>query len=639
MPRRNACLTVALVALFGNLAHAAPPTKKVEKTDPARDAVAKALRREIVSPIDRRAELADALVNHPDVPALYWQSGYVHESGTWRLVEQAGQSSADEPTLAAYRARRDVALNTTEGQLELADWCRDHKLPDQERAHLRAAMELSPDADHSAILERLGYAPFGNQWLSREQVEQWQSLNRRTTAALKAWGTKLDKIIERLDGSPRQYESAVTSLKQFTDPDVIPVLEYVLCGKDEPSAAAAVAAFANMRGHEGTLALARQAVYSSWPEVREQATKSLKSRTFEDFVPGLVGLLATPVTKKVSPPKWFYFDLPRDSQGTWGQLVLVSGYILAQETDDQFRVALIRQVDYRLNEALEGYFVRFRGGFHVESKQQNGSSNSVSGYVARLTGTRALNDSTRNIAGDAYLKDRQVELEVDALNERTAELNRRIIRVLASVTGREPAPEPDTWWQWWGDFTDTQQIGQKAVVRVEETQSLGNPESRVQRRSCFAAGTLVWTESGQVAIETIKVGDRVLAQDIDTGELTYKPVLCTTIRPAKPLVSLSIGDEAITATGGHRFWVSGEGWTKARDLRPGSLVHTVRGSAAVGSIDSGPTKETYNLVVDGLHDYFVGQAGFLVQDLPLPQPTNVIVPGLTRRQLAAAASR
>ena len=70
-----------------------------------------------------------------------------------------------------------------------------------------------------------------------------------------------------------------------------------------------------------------------------------------------------------------------------------------------------------------------------------------------------------------------------------------------------------------------------------------------------------------MAIETIKVGDRVLAQDIDTGELAYKPVLRTTVRPAKPLVRLQIGDEAIVATGGHRFWVSGEGWTKSRDLK------------------------------------------------------------------------
>ena len=31
--------------------------------------------------------------------------------------------------------------------------------------------------------------------------------------------------------------------------------------------------------------------------------------------------------------------------------------------------------------------------------------------------------------------------------------------------------------------------------------------------------------------EEIRIGDRVLAQDVETGELAYKPVLQTTIRP------------------------------------------------------------------------------------------------------------
>jgi hypothetical protein len=297
-------------------------------------------------------------------------------------------------------------------------------------------------------------------------------------------------------------------------------------------------------------------------------------------------------------------------------------------------------VDYRLTDALQGNFVRFRGGFHLEPEKQSARSNTVDAYVAQSTAARASNDVGRAAAAEAHEKEKLIESFVDAVNERTAELNRRTISVLAAVSGREPSPEPDTWWHWWADFTDTQHIGDKAVVKVAEEQvTVGDPSSRIRRRSCFAAGTPVWTESGQVAIETIQVGDRVLAQDIDTGELAYKAVLRTTVRPAKPLVQLQIGDETILATSGHRFWVSGEGWTKSRDLKPRSLVHTVRGNARVAAVEPGTTEETYNLVVDGFHDYFVGRAGILVQDSPLPQPTNTIVPGLTRRQLAAAAGR
>ncbi|MGE5194127.1 MAG: polymorphic toxin-type HINT domain-containing protein, partial [Deltaproteobacteria bacterium] len=238
-------------------------------------------------------------------------------------------------------------------------------------------------------------------------------------------------------------------------------------------------------------------------------------------------------------------------------------------------------------------------------------------------------------ADQTYAKERLIEEQVTATNERTEELNRRIIGVLADVTGRDPEPDPRAWWQWWGDYTDTQLVGGKRVqIVAEDTEVLGDPTLRLRRWSCFAAGTPVWTESGQVAIEKIKVGDLVLAQNIETGELAYKPVVCTTVRPAKPLVAVTIEDEHLTATSGHRFWIAGDGWTKARDLQPGSLVHTVRGNAAVAAVKSGPTAETYNLVVADFHDYFVGRTGFLVQDLPLPQPTNAVVPGLTHRQLA-----
>ncbi|MBP6012311.1 MAG: Hint domain-containing protein [Alphaproteobacteria bacterium] len=41
---------------------------------------------------------------------------------------------------------------------------------------------------------------------------------------------------------------------------------------------------------------------------------------------------------------------------------------------------------------------------------------------------------------------------------------------------------------------------------------------------CFAAGTLVDTDKGLRAIETIKVGDLVLSRSDVTGQTAYKPV-------------------------------------------------------------------------------------------------------------------
>ena len=55
---------------------------------------------------------------------------------------------------------------------------------------------------------------------------------------------------------------------------------------------------------------------------------------------------------------------------------------------------------------------------------------------------------------------------------------------------------------------------------------------------------MVWTLTGKRAIEKIKIGDSVLAQDVESGELAYKPVLGVTAPSSRdPRCGLSLGDE------------------------------------------------------------------------------------------------
>jgi hypothetical protein len=73
--------------------------------------------------------------------------------------------------------------------------------------------------------------------------------------------------------------------------------------------------------------------------------------------------------------------------------------------------------------------------------------------------------------------------------------------------------------------------------------------------SCFAAGTPVWTVEGPRPVERIAIGDLVLSQNVETGELAYKPVLRTTIGQPVELVAVKAGEDTIQCTGGHAFWV------------------------------------------------------------------------------------
>jgi hypothetical protein len=299
--------------------------------------------------------------------------------------------------------------------------------------------------------------------------------------------------------------------------------------------------------------------------------------------------------------------------------MLVFDYIIARETDDQFQVALLSTFDFRLNEVLRLSVVSFDDPPLPQAKVQ-----------------REINDLERSKTADLYEREKLVKAE----NERGEELNNRIIRVLAAVSGRNADGEVSNWWQWWADYTDTQRLGDKRVVTVtEETEVVGDPSIWFYRISCFAAGTPVWTDSGLVPIEKLAIGDRVLAKDTETGELAYKTVLRTTVRPPKELTTLRFGDETIVCTGGHRFWSSGEGWVKARDLTPQTLLHTVTRNTPVWSANKGQTAETYNLVVADFHTYFVGKTGLLCQDLLIPRGTNSVVPGLARANAAAQEKR
>ena len=150
--------------------------------------------------------------------------------------------------------------------------------------------------------------------------------------------------------------------------------------------------------------------------------------------------------------------------------------------------------------------------------------------------------------------------------------------------------------------------------------------------SGFAPATKVWALGGRKPIGEIKVGDRVLAQDVETGELAYKPVLAVPIRPLGPRVKLGVYRESIIAASSHPFWSPGDGWRMAKDLAARDRVHTLSGGVQLDSVETaGRGEATTSLVVADFSTYFVGDQGILVHDNTPRQPTEAVLPGLVRR--------
>lgn len=609
MFRRTIAAVACVMFLTIGLSSALPESKRPPKqsADAAKIDVQDLLRREITSSVDRRSELKSIMERHPESSATFWQAGFVRELDHWRSFDAPPSSSTLEH-LEAYRCQRDAAPPTAEGQLRLADWCLRNRLPDQERVHLAAAANLGlPQQQSDEVAKRLGFRRVAGQWLSREQLLDWKERNQRTSDSLAAWQKKLEKITRQLDGSSREADTGRAGLREIRDPQAIPAIELVLAGRSEAAALAAVNGLREIDHFESSQALARQAVFSKWERVRKASIELLKGREFRDFVPQLIDLLGTP-TQSGS----FITSFP-----AWNALVY--SYVAARETEDQFQIVSFHQVNQ---------LVVFVAGLDRPHNEAFEALQAVEGTMR----SRASNDAIRTSA--AVVKAIQ-ERTSGRWNAWTTELNSRIIRVLAAISGRNETPDPRSWWAWWNETSEQMKGAGKVVVRVDESDTTYIPFTVIRSHSCFAAGTSVLTEIGPRPVEEIRAGDRVLSKDIETGKLTFKPVLQTTLGPRQELFAVNFADETITATGGHRFWVSGEGWVKARDLKPHALIHTATGNTPVWSVKKGPATETYNLVVDGFHTYFVGKGAMLVQDLPLPQPTNCVVPGLPRSEVAA----
>ncbi len=121
-------------------------------------------------------------------------------------------------------------------------------------------------------------------------------------------------------------------------------------------------------------------------------------------------------------------------------------------------------------------------------------------------------------------------------------------------------------------------------------------------------------------IESIQVGDRVSVTKHRERAACFSA--CGGVHHSQPAATLrlAIGDESIVATGIHRFWKAGKGWTMARDLKAGDRLRMIGGIGTIRAVESGQSQPVFNLDVAVNRNFFVGTNGLLVHDFSFVQP-------------------
>ena len=135
--------------------------------------------------------------------------------------------------------------------------------------------------------------------------------------------------------------------------------------------------------------------------------------------------------------------------------------------------------------------------------------------------------------------------------------------------------------------------------------------------ACFVGRTPVETPSGPINVEDLEKQMCVLSQGSSGGEGCARVVDVFEAWTTR-LVYLELGDETITCTPEHPFWVVGEGWVRAADLDAGCRLLGSDGRGilvtdVVSERHSNPVL-VYNITVDGEHTYYVGKSRVLVHN-------------------------
>lgn len=600
------CRGVVVLLLLGMAVSARaeePPAPNAQTSAPQASAAPQSAEREAAAlvrralqaeaagdPSGRAALLGQALEVAPDYGPAHWQSGELRLDDRWLTVRELCQERTTAGTVAEYRRRRDLVRKTPADHLRLADWCASVGLADQERVHVLCAYYLHPTLP--GLLKRLGLAHYGGRIMSREQIAALKKEAHRADTQLKKWKAELARLRTAIDGDNLDHRvAALGRLRAIRDPAAIPALEQVFGDAlSTGGAQAVVAALAAMPEQAATDSLVRHALFSPDEMVRRQAAESLRPRSLFSYVPTMISALQSPI--QVS-----YESVPYPS-GAGHRLTL-------------YQVGPLRDYSFVSGSA---------------------PTRRIDVTVARRSGHVTVQGQADP---DTTLQDQALAAQATEHNTLAQRLNERTGTALGIATENNLGTDPKDWWNWWLDYNE---IYRPPYNRVYQRTRFANTAGPTFYRytSCFVAGTPVWTLTGPMPIEKIRVGESVLAQEPETGELGYRPVIATTVRPTSPLIEIRVGEDVIRATRGHPFWVSGLGWQMAKELKAGQWLHTARGPRRIERVEQRGEAVCYNMVVADYDTYFVGNEQVLVHDNNLRSVTTAIVPGLTAEGETAA---
>ena len=589
--------------------------------------------------------IVDRSIATGDVPAdafSAWQAGMVKQDNEWKSISEL-QGSQKE---SRYLAKREELAQHDQRHRMLAKWCVTQQMPERARAHYYAILSSSPNDMEARSY--LGHALVGGEWVDKGELAKNQGDFQARFKTLDVFGPKVSLIVSGLhSGNSKRMSKALQALGELNSENALLALELFASNVDDDLAKPLIRKIASGRSRESCLALVRIALAHPSQDIRSVTAEEIRKYPKAHYVPELLNMLVGELEVEnqlvrrpngtVALETLFRIELRDKKQVQRSQqFVSVVSEFSSHHSSSIFRTT---QADmsywseyWKIPKNASEYF----GTVNIPGETTTAESSVNSTYIPK--------EVFEAVAGNLDEQSKQQERAVAKSNRDQREMTSRICALLRATTGTEIEDKPNLWWSWWNEYNERYQsekptsfvyssktenvVVASATSRQEVTNTVKDAGHMLVQWSCLVPGTVVHTSAGLVPIEKVQGGDLVLSHDVETAELTLKPVLMTTVRPPKSTIKMVTSQGTIEATAGHLWWACGLGWMKTRDLKPGMTLRTATGSSILESLEVNPTPQTtHNLVVDGFHTYFVGQERVLSYDNSSLKPTLRQLPG------------
>jgi hypothetical protein len=214
-------------------------------------------------------------------------------------ASQVKQRLRPRPEEVEYEKIRPTYPDTVEGQWELAQWCRDHRLTAQRETHLQRIIELDPD--HVEAHRLLGYNKIGGEWVTPDEAMlkkglkkykgKWltpQEIESATKAqeresAQKEWFPKVKRWRNWL-GTDRDAQARENFLA-IHDPAAVKALAMQLSDENSPqNRVLFIETLAGIGSSEAIMALAAQVIDEDLDEIRLTCLDYLQAKPRPEVV-------------------------------------------------------------------------------------------------------------------------------------------------------------------------------------------------------------------------------------------------------------------------------------------------------------------------------------------------------------------